>query len=99
MKSGQWTVHETGGGLALVVQSHLIDALGTRLVVPVLPSAEVGAFPERLVPVVATGDETLHAVVPGLTSLPSGYLGRPIFDASDSADEIVRAIDMLLSGV
>ena len=97
--SGQWSVHESAGGLALVVQSDLLSALGTRLVVPVLPSSEVGGFPERLAPVVASGDEVLHAVVPGLSALPAAAVGRAVFDASGSADEVVRAIDMLLSGV
>ena len=99
MTPAQWQVHSVGGGLALVVQSDLVPEMGTRLVVPVLRASEVEGVLDRLGPVVAMGDEPLRALVPSLTVLPLSAIGPHAFDASAHADGVVRALDMLLSGV
>ena len=96
----QWCVYETSGGeLALVLQSDLLEAAATRIVAPVVPSALAGDTIPRLAPVVAIGDETLHAMIPLLGTVPVASLRTLAFDASDRADAVVRALDMLLSGV
>ena len=82
-----------------MVQSDLVAGLSNRVVVPVASARDVPNVDRRMVPVVAVGDDTLHAVVPLITVLPERAIGSPILDASEHADDVVRAIDMLLSGV
>ena len=82
-----------------MVQSDLVGGLTNRVVVPVASARDIPNVDRRLVPVVAVGDDTLHAVVPLITVLPESAIRSPIQDASDHAGDVVRAIDMLLSGV
>ncbi|MFN7009042.1 MAG: CcdB family protein [Allorhizobium sp.] len=84
-------VHRIGnnGSLALDIQSNLLDALTTRVVVPLVP---------RLNPRVAVDGETFALLTQFMTTVPVSAVGPSIADLSNRADEITAATDFLFSG-
>ena len=53
----------------------------------------------RLLPAVIVGDEPLVAFTLGMASLLASDLGEWVADAEEAHDGIVRALDMIVSGV
>lgn len=88
-----------GGGLLLDVQAGLLDELNTRVVVPLIP---ISIFPkpaQRLNPVFEIGGERLVMVTQYIAAVPLKELRPKLTSLADRQDEIVRAIDVLLSGI
>lgn len=93
-------VHRIGnnGSLALDIQSNLLDALTTRVVVPLAPLSEIAALVPRLNPRVAVDGETFALLTQFMTTVPVSAVGPSIADLSNRADEITAATDFLFSG-
>lgn len=83
----------------VVLQSELLDRLATRVVAPLIPQDRIGAPLRTLNPVIQIGD-TAYCVMPQLVAtLTLGELGVRIGSLAMHRDEIVRAVDALLSGI
>lgn len=87
-----------GPGWWLDVQADVLDALNTRVVVPLLPEAQAPVPAKRLNPVVEVGGERAVMVTQFLSAVPVRLLGRPVASLADRADEIGAALDMVFVG-
>jgi len=88
-----------GGTLVVVIQSDLLEAMQTRVVMPLLSTGEAGRRMRGLNPEVSVGEATA-VLMPQLTAtLTIAELGTPVGSVAYARDAIVRAVDMLLSGV
>lgn len=85
--------------LLLDVQSDLIGALETRVVVPLAPLT--GKSPTRLtvlMPVLEIEGRKYSMYTPQLAGIPKRDLGVEVADLSSIRPEIIAALDLLISG-
>jgi toxin CcdB len=86
-----------GLGFLLDCQSDLLDDLDTRVVVPLMPVA--GFSPVlRLNPVFVVNNTTLIMATQLIFAIPCERLGRPVANLESEHFDIVRALDILLTG-
>jgi toxin CcdB len=83
----------------VVIQSDLLDALATRLTVPLAELSFVGKVPTALCPVITVNGQCLHALVHYATPLPAKLLRRPVDNVATQGSALVTAIDAVLSGI
>ncbi len=87
-----------GNVYVIDVQSDFLDALPTRLVVPLIEEHRlIKAIPELNVSIHVEG-RAFYTVTNMLAAMPLGMLGKCVGSAEDKSYEIVRAIDFLLQG-
>lgn len=84
----------------LDIQSDLLDALSTRVVVPLAVQGR-GAPPpmSRLMPVFEIEGRACTMVTPQLAGVPRTVLGQKVASLAHARHEIVAALDVLISGV
>jgi toxin CcdB len=83
----------------VVIQSDLLDALATRLTVPLaVPDASTKA-PTALCPVLTVKGKHYLALAHYAAPLPSKLLRRPVDNVAAHANALVSAIDAALSGI
>jgi len=86
--------------LLLDVQSDLIEALATRVVVPLSPAAAMkGRRLGTLTPPLAIGGRQYLMLTPQLAGVPVRSLGPRVGDCAARRDEILAALDLLLTGI
>ncbi len=87
-----------GPGFLLDVQSDHLFALPTRMVVPLQGIA--GPLPpiRDLNPALAVEDEPVTMMTQYMAAIPRRLLGQPVANLLPQADEITRALDILLTG-
>ena len=83
----------------VVVQSDLLDALSTRMTIPLALQDFVGKVPTVLCPTLLVKGERLHALAHYAAPLPAKALRRPVDNVATQAPALVSAIDAVLSGV
>ncbi len=84
----------------LDVQSELLDALDSRIVIP-LRSLEHFAkvkLPTRLTPVLQVDGKDYLLETPKMGSVPKRVLGVPVACLADEQDQIMGAMDFLFHG-
>jgi len=82
------------------VQSDLLKALATRMVVPLaLTSLPSSSLPRRLCPLLQVKGQTLMLVPFEAAPLDKRYLKSKVISLRDRAGDIVAAMDAVLSGV
>jgi toxin CcdB len=86
------------GRYLLDVQSDLIDIARTRVVVPLLPLAEVPPAIARLQPVFEIGAEQYVMATHLIATVPVAILAEVRGDLADQGDKITAALDMLFQG-
>lgn len=87
-----------GPGYLVDVQSDHLYALPTRMVVPLLqPGPDLPAIRD-LNPMLHVGEELLALMPQYMAALARQELGRPIGNLLDQADDISRALNILLTG-
>ncbi len=88
-----------GAGCLHGVQSHLLDGLPFRVVVPLVP--EAGPLPpiRGLNPVLVVGGERVMMMTQYLASLPRRGLGMAVGNLADQRDVITRARDVIYTGI
>jgi toxin CcdB len=82
----------------LGVQSNLLDALTTRVVVPLALIGDVTTLIPRLNPRFSIGGETFALLAQFITTVPVSAVGPAIADLSARADEITAASNFLFQG-
>ena len=96
----QGAIHRVAGGASLLcrVQTEFGRDIPTVLCAPVAPLADWGPAAPRL-HIVFPLDGVPHVIVmTQLVAVSTTDLGPAIGDASDRRDEIVAAVDLLVSG-
>ncbi len=88
---------EPGLGYVVDVQADLLDALTTRVVVPIRSTNEVEVVRD-LTPVVDIEGSTYVLLTQELTAVARSELRRPVGSLATHRDDIRRALDILLVG-
>ncbi|RZL38947.1 MAG: plasmid maintenance protein CcdB [Rubrivivax sp.] len=83
----------------VVIQSDLLDALPTRLTIPLAVVPLAAKVPTALCPVILVKGQRLHALAHYAAPLPARLLKRPVENVATQASALVSAIDAVLSGV
>jgi toxin CcdB len=96
----RFDVHRRSGGegYLLDVQSDHLDLLPTRMVVPLLPDTTALPAIRDLNPLLALGEERLAMMTHYMAAVPRNELGRPLANLLAQADDITRALGILLTG-
>jgi len=88
-----------GEGFLVDIQADLLDYLTTRVVVPLLPAAQVPPSLGHLHPRFEIGGVSFVLATQLLTAIPANELRDRSGNLARHRDDIVRAIDTLLIGV
>ena len=83
----------------VVIQSDLLDALATRLTIPLAEPDMDNTVPTKLCPVIVVKGMRLHALAHYAAPLPAKALRRPVDNVAAQASALVSAMDAMLSGV
>ena len=83
----------------VVIQSDLLEALATRLTVPLAELNFAGKVPTALCPVITVNGQRLHALAHYAAPLPAKLLRRPVDNVATQGSALVAAIDAVLSGI
>jgi toxin CcdB len=83
----------------VVIQSDLLDALATRLTMPLAVLDVATKVPTTLCPVIMVKGRRLHALAHYAAPLPAKVLRRPVDNVAAQAGVLVSAIDAVLSGI
>jgi toxin CcdB len=102
----QFSVHENSNPrtkgevpFLLDVQSDVISVLATRVVVPLYRKESLHSKTmTRLTPVVKVKNRSLIAMVPELAGIHQRELGAIVGDLSAARNDLLQAIDLLLTG-
>ena len=86
-----------GLGFLLDCQSDLLDDLGTRVVVPLMPTAGFDPIP-RLNPLFTVHDERVAMATQLIFAIPRERLQRPVANLGTEHFTIVGALDVLVTG-
>lgn len=86
--------------LLLDVQHELLEDLGTRVVIPLYkPAAIKRGIIERLTPRVDVEGASYIAVTPELAGIPRKALGARVADLAHRRNDIIAALDLLITGI
>ena len=83
----------------VVIQSDLLNALATRMTMPLAVSDNATTVPTALCPVIIVKGKRLHALAHYAAPLPAKALRRPIDNVVAQASALVSAMDTVLSGI
>jgi toxin CcdB len=83
----------------IVVQSDFLDALATRLTMPLAVLDAATKVPTALCPVIMVKGQRLHALAHYAAALPARALKRPVDNVASQASALVSALDAVLSGI
>lgn len=82
------------------VQSDLLENLNTRLVIPLTPVGLIEMkAPSHLCPIIHLDEGDFVILTQQTTSVPTKILIEPTHDLSAFRDEIIAAIDFLITGI
>lgn len=83
----------------VVIQSDLLDALATRLTMPLAVFSSGTKVPTALCPVITVKGKRLHALAHYAAPLPAKDLRRSVDNVAAQASALVSAMDAVLSGI
>lgn len=86
--------------LLLDVQSDLIADLGTRAVIPLAAAAAMkGKLIKTLTPVFDVDGKAYAMLTPQLAGISKKQIGAKVADLAMHRDEIIAALDLLITGI
>jgi toxin CcdB len=83
----------------VILQSDVAQSGRERSVAPAAPRVSFPPIPGRLTPIVTINRDDFVLLVPSLTAIPVQSLGTAVASLVDRREDILAAIDHLLSGV
>lgn len=87
-------------GHSLDVQSDLVADLSTRVVVPLCPaSAMKGKLVKTLMPVFEIDGRHYAMLTPQLAGVSMKQVGSKVVDVAQYREEIMAALDLLITGI
>lgn len=82
------------------IQNDLLDTLNSRVVIPLTPiSKSDKSYPDNLCPIVKIKNKKFALLTHQLTSASANFLSKKEGSLSSSRDDIVAAIDFLVTGI
>ena len=82
------------------VQSELLDSLNSRLVIPLTPLELLDQkAPSHLCPAISISEGDFVLLTYQMASVPVKLLSIPVEDLSTFRDEIIAAINFLITGI
>ena len=87
------------GDYVVVLQSDLLDALNTRAVCLAIPEGAVVPALPALSPILTVGDIRLRLAPHVVATLTLGELGTFVANLSHERDRIIRAFDLMVTGL
>ncbi len=81
----------------LIIQRDMVSGLPTRLVAPVMRLPSQSVITKVMVPMEIDG-ESLHISLPELFSIDRNMLNPAVGNLNQLHDDIVRALDLLITG-
>ena len=83
----------------VVVQSDLLDALVTRMTIPLATVEFADKSPDKLCPIIMVNGQRLRALAHYTAPLPTRSLRQLVGNAAAHASDLVAAMDVVVSGV
>jgi len=83
----------------VVVQSDLLDALATRMTIPLATVEFAKKSPDKLCPMVKVNGQRLRALVHYTAPLPTRSLRQVMGNLAPQASTLIAAMDVVVSGV
>lgn len=83
----------------VVIQSDLLDALPTRLTLPLATLNFAGRVPLALCPAVTVKGERFNALAHYAAPLPAKLLKQPVANLATHASALLSAMDAVFSGL
>jgi toxin CcdB len=81
------------------VQSSLLEALDTRLVIPLIPKAQLSERPiNNLIPCIVVNKKEYYVLTPQLAAINKRNLGKIVENCKSERNAIVSSIDFLITG-
>ena len=100
---GRFDVYETpgksGASYVLDVQADILDSIGTRVVVPLLPPKTAPKPASGLNPAFAIAGRPYLMLTQFIAAVPAKHLRNPVLSLKPRSEDILRALDILLTGV
>lgn len=81
------------------VQTDLLDALNSRVVIPIAVVPEAKSFPENLCPVVEIKNKKYALLTHQITTVAASFLAHKEGSLLLNRSEIISAFDFLLTGI
>ena len=93
--------HSAAQGIpyVVVVQSDLLDALATRMTIPLALLTFADKAPEKLCPSIAVNGQQLLALAHYAAPLPTRSLRQVVANVAPQASALIAAIDVVIAGV
>ena len=85
-------------GYLVDVQADVVSHLDTRMVIPLFPTDRSPRQASRLNPTFVVEEVRYALQTQWMSSTPKSALGRPVGTLAEHHDEIVQALDLLLTG-
>ena len=100
----QFDVYRVAGApmypLVLEVQTDMLAALATRVVVPLTPRARFRPPPiTRLNPIVTVRGDEYVALFQEMAAVPRSQLRKPIASVGSRRGDVIAALDLLFTGI
>ena len=92
----QWTEQAS---YVIDVQHGLLDALGTRVIIPLVPAAIGTIALSRLHPVIEISGRVYQVAPHLIATVRQEDLGAKVGSLSQHRDRIIAAMDMLVTGI
>ena len=82
------------------VQTGLLDALNSRVVIPLTPVKNVNKeYPKNLCPIIQIQGRDFALLTHQITSVPTNLLKKKALSAESNRNEVVAAIDFVVTGI
>ncbi len=94
----KFDVYRTEGGYLLDIQADFLSHLGTRVVVPLLPTQTTPPAAKGLNPIFRIEDEEVVMATHLLAAAPRSLLKTSVANLASQHDKVVAAIDFLMQG-
>ena len=83
----------------VVVQSDLLDALATRMTIPLALVTFADKAPEKLCPSITVNGQQLRALAHYAAPLPTRSLRQVVANVAPQASALITAMDVVIAGV
>jgi toxin CcdB len=87
------------GTLVVVLQDDLVSSLLGRVVAPLVSEKEIGPATRGLNPTIEIDDKRYRLKTELLGAVPLSQLSGPVTNVAQHRDVIIRALDLLFTGV
>ncbi len=93
--------HSAAQGIpyVVVVQSDLLDALATRMTIPLASVTFTDKAPEKLCPSITIKGQQLRALAHYAAPLPTRILRQVVANVAPQASILIAAMDVVIAGV